>query len=166
MFKSNEFTQYFQLMIDQYAVPSYKEINPAFYSIVSYPFLFGVMYGDIGHGSVLLAVALILIMFGRNLVEKVESLKDIYEFRYMLLLMALFSVYCGIMYNDFMSIPLNLFPSCYSARTGHRIDPDCVYPIGVDPIWYGTKQELIFLNSLKMKISVILAIVHMTLGIV
>ena len=80
--------------------------------------------------------------------------------------MAFFSVYCGLMYNDFMSLPLNLFTSCYNPDTGKRTDPNCVYPVGIDPIWYGTKMELPFLNSFKMKISVILAICHMTLGII
>jgi len=56
------------LIVDNYAVPSYKEINPTIYTIVSFPFLFGVMYGDVGHGAVLLAVALFLIMFGKSLV--------------------------------------------------------------------------------------------------
>ena len=153
-------------MVDQYAVPSYKEINPAIYTAISFPFLFGVMYGDVGHGSVLLAVAVFLMLFGGGLSQKFEGLKDAYEFRYMLFLMSFFAVYCGVMYNDFMSIPLNLFESCYNEKTGARKDPNCVYPVGIDPIWYGTKQELIFLNSFKMKISVILAIAHMSLGIV
>jgi len=166
MFKTNDFTKYFQMVVDQYAVPSYKEINPAVYTIVSFPFLFGVMYGDIGHGSVLLAVSVFLLAFGETLASRFEALKDLVEFRYMLFLMAFFSVFCGVMYNDFFSIPLNLFDSCYSEKTGIRKDPNCVYPVGIDPIWYGTKMELVFLNSLKMKISVILAIAHMTLGIV
>lgn len=63
-FKTNEFTKYFQMVVDNYAVPSYKEINPAIFTIISFPFLFGVMYGDVGHGSVLLAVAVFLIFFG------------------------------------------------------------------------------------------------------
>ena len=153
-------------MVDQYAVPSYKEINPAIYTIISFPFLFGVMYGDVGHGSVLLAIAVFLMCFGKRLASSFEDLQGLYEFRYMLFMMAFFSVYCGLMYNDFMSLPLNLFKSCYNPKTGERPDPNCVYPVGIDPIWYGTKQELVFLNSFKMKISVILAIAHMTLGII
>lgn len=139
LFKTNEFTKYFQMIVDQYAVPSYKEINPAVYTIISFPFLFGVMYGDVGHGSVLLFVATVLMTCGKYMADRFEGLKDVYEVRYMLFMMAFFSVYCGLMYNDFMSLPLNLFDSCYNPKTGVRTDPSCVYPVGIDPIWYGTK---------------------------
>jgi len=68
MFKTNEFTKYFQMIVDQYAVPSYKEINPAIYTMITFPFLFGVMYGDVGHGSVLLFASTVLVLFGKSLV--------------------------------------------------------------------------------------------------
>lgn len=80
--------------------------------------------------------------------------------------MSFFAVFCGLMYNDFMSVPLNLFDSCYNKASGVRKDANCVYPVGIDPIWYGTKQELIFLNSFKMKFSVIIGVLHMVLGLV
>lgn len=166
LFTTNDFTKYFQLIVDNYAVPSYKEVNPAVFTIITFPFLFGVMYGDVGHGTVLLFASLVLIFFGSKLAKANESLQLFYELRYLLFLMAFFSVFCGLMYNDFMSIPLNLFESCYNMKTGIRKNADCVYPAGIDPVWYGTKQELIFLNSFKMKMSVILAIAHMTLGLV
>ena len=45
------------------------------------------------------------------------------------------------------------------------LKPDCVYPIGIDPAWYMGTNELAFLNSLKMKLSVILGVLQMSLGI-
>jgi len=35
--------------------------------------------------------------------------------RYLLLMMGFFACYCGFLYNDFLSIPLNLFGSCYES---------------------------------------------------
>jgi V-type H+-transporting ATPase subunit a len=81
--------------------------------------------------------------------------------RYLLLMMGFFSFFAGIIYNDFTSIPLKLFgPTCYTGLHGGEVtlQPDCIYPVGVDPIWYMAKNELTYMNSLKMKLSVIFGV--------
>ena len=60
-FETNSVTWVFQEIVDTYGVPLYKEINPAVYTIVTFPFLFGVMFGDIGHGFLLFILGLLLI---------------------------------------------------------------------------------------------------------
>jgi V-type H+-transporting ATPase subunit a len=165
-FKTNAVTSISQMIVDTYGVPTYKEINPAYFATVTFPFLFAVMFGDIGHGFLLFLMASVLCLFGEGLSKKIKSLANFYKMRYMLLLMGIFSIYCGFLYNDFMGIPLNLFGSCYNLVTGQRKDPNCVYPLGVDPVWALSKQDLIFTNSIKMKTAVIIGVAHMLLGLV
>jgi V-type H+-transporting ATPase subunit a len=91
--------------------------------------------------------------------------------RYLVTLMGFFATYCGFIYNDFMSISLNIFHSCYDVENAvpnqpiARFSEECVYGFGVDPVWAVASDNLNYINSLKMKISVIIAVVHMTLGV-
>jgi V-type H+-transporting ATPase subunit a len=90
----------------------------------------------------------------------------------MVLMMGFFAVYCGWIYNDFIGMNINVFGSCYKPLYVFEdtyippLNKDCIYPFGVDPIWGVSGNELIFVNGLKMKIAVIIAIVHMLLGVV
>ena len=88
--KANAFTGIFQELVDTYGVPRYREANPALFTSVTFPFLFGVMYGDVGHGMMLLSIA---IWTFRS--RTAESLPDVFRARYLVLLMGIFSVYCG-----------------------------------------------------------------------
>jgi V-type H+-transporting ATPase subunit a len=67
------------------------------------------MFGDIGHGGVVLAFAIWLVMGS----SAKNILPDFYNVRYLLLMMGVFSFYSGWIYNEFFSIPINLFGSCY-----------------------------------------------------
>jgi len=49
--------------VDTYGVPTYLEANPVPVSIVSFPFLFGMMFGDMGHGSIYLFIGTVLTLF-------------------------------------------------------------------------------------------------------
>jgi V-type H+-transporting ATPase subunit a len=114
-FELNDFTFPFQEIVNTYGTPRYQEINPSLFNIVTFPFLFGVMFGDIGHGLMLFLFGSYLILNSEN-INKGNNvlLKTFSKARYLLFLMGFFAFYCGWMYNDFLSIPLDLFGSCYT----------------------------------------------------
>jgi V-type H+-transporting ATPase subunit a len=193
-------------------------------------------------GACLVVAALYLIITeaSREGKQLNELMHGLHMARYMILLMGLFAVYNGFVYNDALSLGLDMFGSrweyacCCKSNlanatdlaqcTGHDEEiavcpwndvgasfspnnggvwyrsvecPDpvpvgmrafpkglepsnncvddptnalcpaggSVYPFGIDPQWKHTANELLFVNSLKMKVSVILGVTQMTFGI-
>lgn len=112
-FKKSEFNDAFQEIVNTYGIPRYKEINPALFNIVTFPFLFGVMFGDIGHGLLLFLFGIYLTTQKDEIVRQNSALKAALPARYLLLFMGFFAFYSGWMYNDFLSIPLGIFGTCY-----------------------------------------------------
>jgi len=159
-------------------------------SLVTFPFLFGMMFGDLGHGSLVGMIGLGLVMQG----EKGPLAKG----RYPIFLMGLFAMYAGFIYNEVFALPINMFKSCYEMTSDNtlsqqpefrssrmtpsqsgvphsldetspffirRISGDCVYLMGNDPVWGVTSNRLAFSNGVKMKMSVIFGVLHMMIGI-
>lgn len=137
--------------------------------MVTFPFLFGIMFGDIGHGFLLFLFGAYLCVRNDAILESNKSMAGLLKARYLFLMMGFFATYCGFIYNDMMAMPLNLFGSCYENVPGSAKDvrqkEDCVYPFGFDPKWYVSPNELSFFNSFKMKMAVILGVLQMSLGI-
>jgi len=63
--KTNKFTGVYQQIVDTYGIPRYLEANPAVLTIVTFPFFFGMMFGDMGHGSIL-TIAGATLVFGNE----------------------------------------------------------------------------------------------------
>ncbi|KAI9578467.1 hypothetical protein GQX74_009041 [Glossina fuscipes] len=177
--RTNKFTRGFQNLIDSYGMATYREINPALYTCITFPFLFAVMFGDLGHGLVLLSFALLMVLRERQLRKiKGEIFNIFFSGRYIILLMALFSLYTGFIYNDIFSKSMNVFGSAWFVDWNHstilnnsylQMDPgqhvSGVYAMGLDPIWQLADNKIIFLNTYKMKLSIIFGVLHMIFGV-
>lgn len=181
-FETNRFTESFQSIVSSYGIARYKEVNPGVFTIITFPYLFGVMYGDMGHGVLLLLIALYFIYKERawRTVQLNEIVAMVFGGRYLLLLMALFAVYMGVLYNDFFGFSLNLFSSGYKwapiAEQSHTtyptspnglpsVKPSHVYAVGLDAAWSETENKLELYNSVKMKHAVIVGTVQMFAGL-
>ncbi|EGT56751.1 hypothetical protein CAEBREN_30288 [Caenorhabditis brenneri] len=189
--KTNKFTKGFQNIVDAYGIATYREINPAPYTMISFPFLFAVMFGDMGHGVIMFLAALFFILKEKQLEAariKDEIFQTFFGGRYVIFLMGVFSIYTGFMYNDVFSKSINTFGSSWrnsipesvidkyldtekGGETQLMLFPELAfdgnpYPIGVDPVWnLAEGNKLSFLNSMKMKMSVLFGIAQMTFGV-
>ncbi|XP_075240608.1 V-type proton ATPase 116 kDa subunit a 1-like isoform X8 [Convolutriloba macropyga] len=185
--RTNKFTEGFQTIIDAYGVASYREMNPMPFTVISFPFLFAVMFGDCGHGLIMALFAGLLIWKEKQIIaakSKNEIFSMFFGGRYVIFLMGLFSVYTGLLYNDLFSKSMNIFGSQWGIpadvadklKTLSKDDTvqlypessfgdNSPYPFGMDPIWQVAENKLDFLNSFKMKLSVILGVMHMMFGV-
>merc|ERR1719153_1459440 len=175
--RTNKYTSGFQSLVDAYGVNSYREVNPSVYTIATFPFLFAVMFGDAGHGVIMLTAALWMILAEKSLEPK-RNVSEIFN---------IFSIYTGLIYNDIFSKSVNIFGSHWSAKNltftasdtspihleaSMMLDPkdpsqysNTSYPFGVDPVWQSASNKIGFLNTYKMKISLIFGVLHMTFGV-
>lgn len=100
--------------------------------------------------------------------------------------MGIFSVYTGLIYNDVFSRSLNIFGSSWyptydnatlvkhdrlqlepstSVPAVDRMFAGYPYPFGLDPVWQLSQNKIMLTNSLKMKMSIVLGVFHMLMGV-
>uniref|UniRef100_A0A4W5NW02 V-type proton ATPase subunit a n=1 Tax=Hucho hucho TaxID=62062 RepID=A0A4W5NW02_9TELE len=184
--KTNKFTSGFQNIVDAYGIGNYREINPAPYTIITFPFLFAVMFGDMGHGVLMTCAALYLVIReSRILSQKTdnEMFNMVFAGRYIILLMGIFSVYTGIIYNDCFSKSLNMFGSGWSVRPMFspkganwtfetlnenkvlQLDPavpgvfNGPYPLGIDPVSLAKDKGLFMKMYFKKPLNIFLGFI-------
>eukprot|EP00028_Trichosphaerium_sp_Am-I-7-wt_P005672 CAMPEP_0168526268 /NCGR_PEP_ID=MMETSP0405-20121227/11860_1 /TAXON_ID=498012 /ORGANISM="Trichosphaerium sp, Strain Am-I-7 wt" /LENGTH=535 /DNA_ID=CAMNT_0008549065 /DNA_START=330 /DNA_END=1937 /DNA_ORIENTATION=+ len=188
-YKTNKFTSAFQGIVDAYGIARYGEVNPTPFTIITFPFLFAVMFGDVGHGFMMLAFALFMLWKEKEWTKNPPSelFQMAFDGRYIVVLMSCFAIFTGFMYNEFFSVPMDLFGSSWeivSNCTAEQQNANFTcsegyyykywnntgvrgpYPFGADPVWKGNENELLYYNSLKMKLSIILGVSQMVLGLI
>ncbi|RZF45245.1 hypothetical protein LSTR_LSTR010389 [Laodelphax striatellus] len=179
----NKFTQVFQDMVDSYGASTYREVNPAPYLVITFPFLFSVMFGDWGHGLIMTLASSWLILNEKRLrasVQENEVYRMFYNGRYITLLMGMFSIFSGLMYNECFGRAANFFdsgwrvgPAIEELNSGDskstELEPDMSftrpYWFGIDPVWHLSKNAIVFKNSIRMKLSVIFGVTQMIFGL-
>ena len=81
----------FEVLMNLYTIPSYKEIDPTFFMFLTFPILFGFMLGDFGYGLTTLIIFMIL-------KKSIPKAKDFFN---VLILSSLSSMVFGMVFGEF-----------------------------------------------------------------
>ena len=92
--QNSKFLRPFQLLVTTYARPRYGELDPTWLIAITFPLLFGAMFGDVGHG-VLLAALGALISSG-----KVKALKSLGGLGGLIIICGLLAAVFGFLYGS------------------------------------------------------------------
>jgi V/A-type H+-transporting ATPase subunit I len=91
---NNRFVKPFEEVTKLYGLPNYGEIDPTPFMAISFPILFGLMFGDMGHGLILLFGGFAVGM----LVKKSQGIKNL---AYILSMCGLAATIAGALFGEF-----------------------------------------------------------------
>jgi len=111
-------TEPFEVLTKAFSLPKYNEIDPTTFIALFYPFLFGLMLGDIGYGAVIIGIGF--------LVQRRLKSKGIRDLAKILVYAGVVSIVFGFIYNEFFGVELfgksGLIPSFYAYPTIPRFE--------------------------------------------
>ena len=91
-------TEPFEVLTKAFSLPKYNEIDPTMFIALIYPFLFGLMLGDIGYGAVVIGIGF--------LVQRRLKSKGIRDLAKIAIYAGVISIVFGLIYNEFFGVEL------------------------------------------------------------
>ncbi len=85
--------QPFEVLVETFGMPAYKELDPTPILALTFPLLYGLMFGDLGHG-------LILALLGLLTVKIAKSAKGVRSLGIIVLVCGIFSMFFGLVYGE------------------------------------------------------------------
>lgn len=86
----------FEMLVSTYGLPNYRELEPTLFVAISYVLMFGVMFGDAGHGLVLVMCGLAALCAGKS--QKLRDLAILFIFA------GASSIISGVVYGSYFGI--------------------------------------------------------------
>jgi len=141
----------FELLINTFATPKYKEIDPAAVVFITFPLFYAIMLGDIGYGIIVAIMALV--------VKNKFKTGELNALSLILLLSAVLSVVFGFIYGEFFGFPV--FNMEEEGEIVHGI-------LGAGPAIAGLHLPIHRFGEVQLLllITLIIGIVHIFLGLV
>lgn len=110
----------YQSLVNAFGFPSHTEIDPTWFMALGFPIIFGLMFGDIGHGILLLFFAMIGMIAKRRKVDAGEMVNYFIQGSGLIAVIAIFSIFFGVLYGEFLGIDISGFH--------YYVGTEAVYP--------------------------------------
>jgi V/A-type H+-transporting ATPase subunit I len=94
----------FQGLVTNYGHPSYGELDPTFLLALTFPLVFGIMFGDVGHGVLLILVGMLLAS------RKIRSLRSVSDLGMVLVACGAAATVFGFLYGSIFGFEQVLTP--------------------------------------------------------
>lgn len=89
-----------------FGVPNYREVDPSVFMLFSFPIIFGLMFGDVGQGSVLLVLTLLLYMLKRRNLKTSEIFSYLIQGSPLLVMCSISAIFFGFLYGEFFGFEM------------------------------------------------------------
>ncbi|HJJ47702.1 MAG TPA: V-type ATP synthase subunit I [Methanocorpusculum sp.] len=103
-YKNPKITQPGEVLLDLYARPKYREIDPTIILGIMFPILFGFIVGDVGYGIIYLIVALILRKFILRLGDMGRKIMGV------MYGVSIWTIIAGLLYSEFFTLSFPWHP--------------------------------------------------------
>lgn len=101
MIKSPTWTKPIQSLIDSFGIPSYEETNPLVFMILTFPIMYGLMFGDFGEGPLMLLLGLGLLRIKRKGAKVGDFVQPFVSGAELIVMLGLATTLFGLIFGDF-----------------------------------------------------------------
>ncbi|MBS7610637.1 hypothetical protein KEJ27_00255 [Candidatus Bathyarchaeota archaeon] len=137
----------FEPLVRALGLPGYGEIDPTAMFLITFPLLFGLAFGDLGHGMLLLIIALLLRYVSRRSKGEAGGIVGvILGSSTILLILSLSAMLFGFLYGEFFGSE-----EWFEVLTGLH-----------EPPWFSPSKEPMKL----FKYCIVVAILHISMGLI
>ncbi len=128
-----------EIITKSYGLPSYNELDPTKFITLTFPFIFGMMFGDVGHG--------IMLFFAGLIMSKKLPGESTNKLGKTLMVCGIAAAFFGVLYGSAFGLT-------------HEHHPDIMFePLWMEPLAEGGKNITSFI-----KFSITLAVVVLSMG--
>lgn len=142
---NNKFLRPFQMLVNTYARPRYGEVDPTILIALTFPLLFGAMFGDIGQGLVLALLGWLLAN------KKIKALSSMSSLGGIIMSVGASATVFGFLYGSIFGFE------------GHHVEEYLGFTL--HPLWLSPIEQILPILSFAIDVGIVLLIVGFLLGI-